>query len=87
MFRLVFFMLASIYFLLLSEDKTKDAIKYAAFSGVFFGLALMTKQLEALLIPAIMLVYLLSSRGVVGLCLLNALRSIGVSPQPSLLHM
>ena len=56
---LVFFMLASIYFLLLSEDKTKDAIKYAMFSGVFFGLALMTKQLEALLIPAIMLVYLL----------------------------
>ena len=59
---LVFFMLASIYFLLLSEDKTKDAIKYAAFSGVFFGLALMTKQLEALLIPAIMLVYLLFTR-------------------------
>jgi 4-amino-4-deoxy-L-arabinose transferase-like glycosyltransferase len=59
---LVFFMLASIYYLLLSEDKTKDAIKYAAFSGVFFGLALMTKQLEALLIPAIILVYLVFTR-------------------------
>ncbi len=59
---LVFFMLVSIYFLLLSEDKTKDALKYAVFSGVFFGLALMTKQLEALLIPAIMLVYLLFTR-------------------------
>jgi len=56
---MVFFMLASMYFLLLSVEKTANALKYAVLSGVFFGLALMTKQLEALLIPAIMLAYLL----------------------------
>jgi outer membrane protein assembly factor BamB len=56
---MVFFMLASMYFMLLSAEKTANALKYAILSGVFFGLALMTKQLEALLIPAIMLVYLL----------------------------
>jgi eukaryotic-like serine/threonine-protein kinase len=59
---LIFFMLASMYYLLLSVGKTKDAVKYAVLGGAFFGLALMTKQLEALLIPAILLVYLLFSK-------------------------
>ena len=53
---LVFFILASVYFLLLSEE-TKNANWFAALSGLCFGLALMTKQLEALLIPLIMIVY------------------------------
>jgi outer membrane protein assembly factor BamB len=53
---LVFFMLASVYFLLLSEE-TKNAQWYAALSGMLFGLALLTKQLEALLIPMIIIVY------------------------------
>jgi eukaryotic-like serine/threonine-protein kinase len=56
---LVFFMLASIYYFLLSEEKTDRATWYALLSGVLFGLALMTKQLEALLIPAIIIFYLL----------------------------
>jgi outer membrane protein assembly factor BamB len=55
---LVFFMLASVYFLLLSE-KGKRSNWFAALSGVFFGLALLTKQLEALLIPMITLFYFL----------------------------
>lgn len=53
---LLFFMLASLYFLLLSKKfapKAKNVLVYAALGGVFFGLALMTKQTEALLIPAI----------------------------------
>ena len=57
---LVFFMLSSIYFLLLSEEK--HSIRYGALSGVFFGLALMTKQLEALLIPLIVVVYWLATK-------------------------
>jgi outer membrane protein assembly factor BamB len=52
----LFFMLATMYFLLLSE-KTEKANLYVAFSGVFFGLALMTKQIEALLIPLIIVAY------------------------------
>jgi 4-amino-4-deoxy-L-arabinose transferase-like glycosyltransferase len=53
---LVFFMLTSVYFLLLSEE-TKNAQWYAALSGMLFGLALLTKQLETLLIPLIIIVY------------------------------
>jgi outer membrane protein assembly factor BamB len=56
----IFFTLASIYFLLLSES-TEKTNRYAALSGLFFGLALMTKQFEALLIPLIGLVYLLAT--------------------------
>ena len=57
----VFFILASIYFLLLSE-KTEKTNRYAALSGLFFGLALMTKQIEALLIPLIIFVYLIATK-------------------------
>jgi outer membrane protein assembly factor BamB len=58
---LVFFILGSIYFLFLSE-KTEKTNQYAALSGLFFGLALMTKQIEALLIPLIIFTYLLATR-------------------------
>jgi outer membrane protein assembly factor BamB len=54
---LVFFILASIYFALQSEE-TKNTNWYAVLSGLFFGLALMTKQIEALLIPLIIIIYL-----------------------------
>jgi len=52
----VFFILASIYFLLLSE-KTESANRYVALSGMFFGLAFMTKQIGAFLIPLIVFAY------------------------------
>jgi outer membrane protein assembly factor BamB len=52
----VFFILASVYFLVLSE-KTEGTNRYAALGGVFFGLAFMTKQLIALLIPLIIFSY------------------------------
>ncbi len=58
---LLFFILASLYFLLLSQQ-TKHPSMYAALSGLFFGLALMTKQTEALLIPAIALAYLILTK-------------------------
>jgi 4-amino-4-deoxy-L-arabinose transferase-like glycosyltransferase len=57
----VFFILASIYFLILSE-KTEKANRYAALSGLFFGLALMTKQIQALLIPLIIFAYLVLTK-------------------------
>ena len=57
---LVFFFLASIYFFVLSE-KTENTNRYAVLSGVFFGLALMTKQIAALLIPLIIFSYLIAS--------------------------
>jgi outer membrane protein assembly factor BamB len=56
---MVFFMLASIYYLILSQEEIDHANRYAVLSGVFFGLALMIKQLEALLIPVIVIFYLL----------------------------
>jgi outer membrane protein assembly factor BamB len=52
----VFFILASIYFLVLSE-KTENTHRYVALSGLFFGLAFMTKQIVALLIPLIAFSY------------------------------
>jgi 4-amino-4-deoxy-L-arabinose transferase-like glycosyltransferase len=55
------FILASIYFFVLSEEK-QDALRYAALSGLFFGLALMTKQIAALLIPLIIFAYLVATR-------------------------
>jgi len=57
----VFFIMASICFFVLS-DKKENSNKYAALSGLFFGLALMTKQLQALLVPLIVFVYLLATR-------------------------
>ena len=56
-----FFIVASIYFYIVSE-KTEKPTRFAVLSGVFFGLALMTKQLQALLIPLIIFAYLLLSR-------------------------
>ena len=58
---LVFFILASIYFFVLSE-KTEKTNRNAALSGLFFGLALMTKQIEALLIPLIIFTYLVATK-------------------------
>ena len=55
------FMLASIYFLLLSE-KPQHGKLYAALGGVFFGLALMTKQVAALFIPAIIIIYWIATK-------------------------
>jgi len=58
---LLFFVMASIYFFVLSnkEEKTNQ---YVILSGVFFGLALMTKQIEALLIPLIIITYLIATK-------------------------
>jgi len=58
---LVCFILASIYFFVLSEGKG-NANRYAVLSGVFFGLALMTKQIAALLIPLIIFAYLVTTK-------------------------
>ena len=58
---LVFFILGSIYFFILSE-KSEKTNRYAILSGVFFGLALMTKQIEALLIPLILISYLIVTK-------------------------
>ncbi len=57
----VFFILASIYFLLLSE-KSEGANRYAALGGLFFGLAFMTKQIVALLIPLIVFSYFTATK-------------------------
>jgi 4-amino-4-deoxy-L-arabinose transferase-like glycosyltransferase len=57
----VFFILASVYFFVLSE-KTENTKRYAALSGLFFGLALMTKQIQALLIPLIIFAYLVLTK-------------------------
>jgi outer membrane protein assembly factor BamB len=55
-----FSIIASIYFLILSE-KSENADRIAVLSGVFFGLALMTKQIQALLIPLIIFTYLVAT--------------------------
>jgi outer membrane protein assembly factor BamB len=52
----VFFISASLYFLLLSE-KTESPKRYVALGGIFFGLAFMTKQVAAFLIPLIAFAY------------------------------
>lgn len=54
---LVFFAVASIYFYVLSEETEKTKV-FAVLSGLFFGLALMTKQFSAFIIPIILFVYL-----------------------------
>ncbi|MGA3111538.1 MAG: PQQ-binding-like beta-propeller repeat protein [Candidatus Bathyarchaeia archaeon] len=55
------FALASVYFFVLSEEK-ENAIRNAVLSGLFFGLALMTKQIAALLIPLILVAYLIATK-------------------------
>jgi len=54
----VFFIVSSIYFFVLSQKDDEKVNRYAALSGVFFGLALMTKQIQALLLPLIIISYL-----------------------------
>ena len=56
----VFFAVCSIYFFVLSENSEKT-LRYAAFGGIFFGLAFMTKQVESLLVVLILFVYLVVS--------------------------
>jgi 4-amino-4-deoxy-L-arabinose transferase-like glycosyltransferase len=56
-----FFVVASLYFMVLSE-KTEHTKHYVVLSGLFFGLALMTKQIIALLIPIIAFVYFLATQ-------------------------
>jgi outer membrane protein assembly factor BamB len=58
---LVFFMVASIYFFVLSE-KDQKVNRYLLISGVFFGLALLTKQVEAMLIPLTVFIYLIVTK-------------------------
>ncbi|MCW4054754.1 MAG: PQQ-binding-like beta-propeller repeat protein [Candidatus Bathyarchaeota archaeon] len=57
----VFFILASLYFLLFSE-KTKNGNRSVALGGLFFGLAFMIKQFGALLIPLIFFAYFIATR-------------------------
>ena len=61
---LLFFIVGSIYFFVLTEksEKTKTTKWYAVLSGVFFGLALMTKQVQALIIPLIIFIYLILTK-------------------------
>ena len=58
---MLFLILASIFFVLLSEE-TKNKDRNAILSGLFFGLALLTKQVEALLIPLIVIIYFALSK-------------------------
>ncbi len=57
----VFFITAGIYFILTSESG-KRANWYAALAGAFFGLALMTKQIQAFLLPMIVIIYFLITK-------------------------
>ena len=57
----LFFILASIYFFVVSEQ-TQKINRYVVLSGLFFGLALLTKQVEALLIPLTVFAYLVVTR-------------------------
>lgn len=59
---LVFFVLGSMYFLFLSESATENSKRYLVLGGLFFGLALMTKQIQALLIPLVVFFYLVLTR-------------------------
>ncbi len=58
---LVFFIVASFYFFVLSE-KSEKTNHYVILGGLFFGLALLTKQVEALLIPLIVFFYLIITK-------------------------
>jgi 4-amino-4-deoxy-L-arabinose transferase-like glycosyltransferase len=57
----VFFVIASIYFFVSSQNQKKTNWG-VVLSGLFFGLALLTKQVEALLIPLIILAYIAISK-------------------------
>lgn len=57
---LVCFTLGSIYFFVLSQQKNTVGW-FAPSSGVFFGLAFLTKQMSALLIPVVLVLYLVLS--------------------------
>ncbi len=57
-----FFIVASIYFFIQDEKTTPKTSRYVVLSGVFFGLALLTKQVQALLIPLIIFAYLLATQ-------------------------
>lgn len=57
----VFFTIASIYFIKLSED-AQHSNRYAVLSGLFFACALLTKLIEALLIPLVIFIYFLITR-------------------------
>lgn len=57
----IFFMLASVFFLLLSDEPEKNT-RFTLLGGLFFGLAIMTKQTTALLIPLIVSFYLVLSQ-------------------------
>jgi 4-amino-4-deoxy-L-arabinose transferase-like glycosyltransferase len=57
----IFFMLASMYFMLESQGKLKP-YRFVALSGVFFGFALLTKQVQALIIPLILLIYFVATK-------------------------
>jgi 4-amino-4-deoxy-L-arabinose transferase-like glycosyltransferase len=58
---LIFFMLASVFFFLLSEEPGRG-VAFAILSGLSFGLALMTKQTTALLTPLILGFYVVLTR-------------------------
>jgi outer membrane protein assembly factor BamB len=55
------FILGSFYFFVLSQEKNTHGW-YAPLSGIFFGLAFLTKQTGALLIPVILVAYLVFSQ-------------------------
>jgi 4-amino-4-deoxy-L-arabinose transferase-like glycosyltransferase len=53
--------LGSFYFFVIGQEKNSSGW-YTALSGVFFGLAFLTKQTSALLIPVILVIYLVLSQ-------------------------
>ncbi|MCW4001460.1 MAG: PQQ-binding-like beta-propeller repeat protein [Candidatus Bathyarchaeota archaeon] len=54
---LLFFMLSSLYFMIEAQQKQQSSSRYAVLGGLFFGLAFLTKQVEALLIPILVIAY------------------------------
>jgi 4-amino-4-deoxy-L-arabinose transferase-like glycosyltransferase len=56
----IFFMISSVYFFVLTEKTPKTY--YVISSGLFFGLAILTKQGLALLIPIVVFLYLVVSK-------------------------
>jgi 4-amino-4-deoxy-L-arabinose transferase-like glycosyltransferase len=57
----VFFILGAVYFFV-SSEKSENTDRNAALSGLFFGLALMTKQIEALIVLLILFLYLIATK-------------------------
>jgi len=59
----IFFMVSSLYFVVLAEKEEYN--KYAVLGGLFFGLAFLTKQITAVLIPLIIFSYfLIAGKGI-----------------------